>query len=76
LRVHGSEDKKHLEAAAQAIERYARNRDHYADIAYATRMTYRYYGELFTDVLALGDRWSMIGSPSSCETADGSAAVQ
>ena len=75
LRVHGSEDKKHLEAAAQAIERYARNRDHYADIAYATRMTYRYYGELFTDVLALGDRWSMIVSPSSCETADGSAAV-
>jgi pyrroloquinoline quinone (PQQ) biosynthesis protein C len=64
LRVHGSEDKKHLEAAAQAIERYAGDRDHYADIVYATRMTYRYYGELFTDVLELGDRWSKIGSPS------------
>jgi pyrroloquinoline quinone (PQQ) biosynthesis protein C len=59
LRVHGSEDTKHLEAAARAIERYAGDRDHYADIVYATRMTYRYYGELFSDVLALGDRWSM-----------------
>jgi pyrroloquinoline quinone (PQQ) biosynthesis protein C len=58
LRVHGSEDEEHLEAAAQAIEWYAENRDHYADIEYATRMTYRYYGQLFTDVLKLGDLWS------------------
>jgi pyrroloquinoline quinone (PQQ) biosynthesis protein C len=65
LRVHGSEDKRHLEAAANAISRYAGNREDYADIVYATRMTYRYYGELFTDVLELGDRWSMTGSPPS-----------
>jgi pyrroloquinoline quinone (PQQ) biosynthesis protein C len=64
LRVHGSEDKRHVEAAANAISRYAGNREDYADIVYATRMTYRYYGELFTDVLELGDRWSMTGSPS------------
>jgi hypothetical protein len=57
LRVHGSEDKEHLEAAAQAIERYAGDRDHYADILYATRMTYRRYSQLFTDVLELGDSW-------------------
>ncbi len=76
LRVHGSEDKKHLEAAARAIERYAGDRDHYADIVYATRMTYRYYGELFSDVLALGDRWNMTGAPSSCEPAEITAALQ
>jgi len=58
LRLHGSEDKEHLEAAARAIEWYAGNRDLYADIDYAARMTYRYYGQLFTDVLELGDAWS------------------
>ena len=58
LRVHGSEDKEHLESAARAIEWYAGDRNHYADIVYATKMTYRYYGQLFTDVLELGDRWS------------------
>lgn len=76
LRVHGSEDEKHLEAAARAIERYAGNRHHYADIVYATRMTYRYYGEFFTDVLELGDRWNMIGSPASGPGAGPSPAVQ
>jgi pyrroloquinoline quinone (PQQ) biosynthesis protein C len=58
LRVHGSEDKEHLEAAARVIEWYAGDRDHYTDIVYATKMTYRYYGQLFTDVLELGDAWS------------------
>jgi pyrroloquinoline quinone (PQQ) biosynthesis protein C len=58
LRVHGSEDKEHLEAAAHAIEWYAGNRDHSSDINFATRMTYRSYGQLFTDVLELGDNWS------------------
>jgi pyrroloquinoline quinone (PQQ) biosynthesis protein C len=58
LRVHGSEDKEHLEAAARAIEWYVEDRDHYADIDYATRMTYRNYGQLFMDVLELGDSWS------------------
>ena len=58
LRLHGSEDNEHLEAAAREIEWYAGDRDHYADIDYATRMTYRYYGQLFTDVLELGDDWS------------------
>lgn len=58
LRLHGSEDQEHLEAAARAIEWYVEDRDHYADIDYATRMTYRNYAQLFTDVLELGDRWS------------------
>ena len=58
LRVHGSEDNQHLEAAARLIECYAGDPHHYADIDYATRMTYRYYGQLFTDVLELGDSWS------------------
>ena len=39
-------------------ECYAGDRDIYADIDYAARMTYRYYGQLFTDVLELGDGWS------------------
>jgi pyrroloquinoline quinone (PQQ) biosynthesis protein C len=58
LRLHGSEDQEHLEAAARAIEWYVEDRDHYADIDYATRMTYRNYAQLFTDVLELGDSWS------------------
>jgi pyrroloquinoline quinone (PQQ) biosynthesis protein C len=58
LRLHGSADQEHLEAAARAIEWYVEDRDHYADIDYATRMTYRNYAQLFTDVLELGDRWS------------------
>ncbi|HEX2929105.1 MAG TPA: iron-containing redox enzyme family protein [Candidatus Binatia bacterium] len=63
LRVHGSEDKGHLEAAARTIEWYARDPDLYAAIVHATRMTYRYYGQLFTDVLELGDVWSQHGLP-------------
>jgi pyrroloquinoline quinone (PQQ) biosynthesis protein C len=58
LRVHGSEDKEHFEAAARTIECYAGDRELFADIAYATKMTYRYYGQLFMDVLELGDSWS------------------
>ena len=58
LRVHGSEDKEHLEAAAEAIEWYAEKRNVYAEIVYATKTTYRYYGQLFTDVLQVGTRWA------------------
>ena len=58
LRVHGSEDDDHLKAAAQAIEWYGENPDWYADIKYAAGMTYQYYGQLFTDVLKLGDQWN------------------
>jgi len=54
LRVHGSEDKEHFEAASRAIEWYAGDRDLFAEIAYATKMTYRNYAQLFTDVLELG----------------------
>ena len=55
LRVHGSEDKEHFEAAARLIDCYAGSGDHLADVDYATKMTYRYYGQIFTDVLELGD---------------------
>jgi len=47
-RVHGSEDVDHFAAAAAAIEWYAGDRAHYADIDYAVTTTYRYYGQLFT----------------------------
>lgn len=57
LQVHGSEDAAHLNAAAQAIEWYAGNSDHVSNIRYAVKMTYRNYGQLFTDVLELGDFW-------------------
>jgi pyrroloquinoline quinone (PQQ) biosynthesis protein C len=58
LQVHGSEDAGHFDAAALAIEWYAGDRDHISDISYATKMTYRNYGQLFTDVLELGDSWT------------------
>jgi pyrroloquinoline quinone (PQQ) biosynthesis protein C len=58
LQVHGSEDAGHFDAAALAIEWYGADRDHISDIRYATKMTYRNYGQLFTDVLDLGDAWS------------------
>jgi len=57
LRVHGSADEGHLEAAARTIAWYAGDRAQYADIVYGTKMTYRYYSQLFTDVLELGDDW-------------------
>jgi pyrroloquinoline quinone (PQQ) biosynthesis protein C len=63
LRVHGSEDKRHLEAAARVIEWYARDGGLFAGIVHATRMTYRYYSQLFTDVLELGDIWTRQGLP-------------
>jgi pyrroloquinoline quinone (PQQ) biosynthesis protein C len=55
LRVHGSEDQHHFAAAARAIEWYADDAQQYAEIVYATKMTYRNYGQLFTDVLTTGD---------------------
>ena len=70
LRVHGSEDKEHLQAAVQAIEWYAGDCRHFADINYATKMTYKDYGQLFIDVLQLGDSWNN----SAIETVHSSAA--
>ena len=57
LRLHGSEDEMHFEAAVQEIARYADEPELHAGIKYSTRMTYRYYGQLFTDVLERGDDW-------------------
>jgi pyrroloquinoline quinone (PQQ) biosynthesis protein C len=61
LRVHGREDEYHFEAAARAIEWYADDPRQYAEIVYATKMTYRSYGQLFTDVLTAGDAPSVGG---------------
>lgn len=58
LRVHASVDVEHVQAAARAITWYAGGRAQMTGIAHAVRMTYRYYGQLFTDVLELGDRWT------------------
>lgn len=58
LQVHGSEDAAHLKAAAQAIQWYATRNDLISEIRYAAKMTYRNYGQLFTDVMELGDLWS------------------
>jgi pyrroloquinoline quinone (PQQ) biosynthesis protein C len=55
LRVHGREDEHHFAEAARTIEWYADDPTQFAEIAYATKMTYRNYGQLFTDVLTTGD---------------------
>jgi pyrroloquinoline quinone (PQQ) biosynthesis protein C len=58
LRVHASVDVEHVQAAAQAAAWYAEDPARCADIVHAAKMTYRYYGQLFLDVLELGDRWT------------------
>src|SRR5581483_6036601 len=58
LRVHGSVDVEHVHAAARAIALHAGGRAQMAEIVQAVKMTYRYYSQLFTDVLELGDRWT------------------
>jgi pyrroloquinoline quinone (PQQ) biosynthesis protein C len=58
LRVHGSVDVEHVQAAARSIVWYAGGRAQMTDIVQAVKMTYRYYSQLFTDVLELGDRWT------------------
>jgi pyrroloquinoline quinone (PQQ) biosynthesis protein C len=58
LRVHASVDVEHVQAAARAITWYAGGRAQMGGIVHAVRMTYRYYSQLFTDVLELGDRWT------------------
>ena len=58
LRVHGSGDVEHVQAAARAVVWYAGSGAEMADIVQAVKMTYRYYSQLFTDVLELGDRWT------------------
>ncbi|HEY1269763.1 MAG TPA: iron-containing redox enzyme family protein [Candidatus Binatia bacterium] len=58
LRVHGSVDVEHVQAAARAAVWYTGGRAQMADIVQAVKMTYRYYSQLFTDVLQLGDRWT------------------
>jgi len=58
LRVHGSVDVEHVQAAARAVAWYVDGHDQMTGIVYAVKMTYRYYSQLFTDVLELGDRWT------------------
>ncbi len=58
LRVHAAVDVEHVQAAARAIAWFAAGRAHMADVAHAVKMTYRYYSQLFADVLELGDRWT------------------
>ncbi|MDP3795456.1 MAG: iron-containing redox enzyme family protein [bacterium] len=50
LRSHGGFDAKHLEEAMNAIELI--NDDEVEIVAHARRMTFRFYGQLFNDVLA------------------------
>lgn len=57
LRVHGDEDVEHIEGARKAMEQYGENPSHYADIVYTWKMTLRYYGQLFSDVVAQGHKW-------------------
>lgn len=57
LRVHGEADVEHTEAARKAIESFGSERNHYNDILHTWKMTIRYYGQLFSDVLAQGNEW-------------------
>ncbi|MCV3216580.1 iron-containing redox enzyme family protein [Plectonema radiosum NIES-515] len=58
LRVHGLDDIAHADEAREALERYGHNDTYYDDIVHAWKMTLQYYGQLFTDSLALGDLWA------------------
>lgn len=53
LRSHGGFDAKHLQEAIDAIELI--HDDEIELVIHAHRMTFRFYGQLFNDVLAAGD---------------------
>lgn len=58
LRVHGEEDVAHMEGARKALESFGHEQSHYNDILHTWKMTIRYYGQLFADVVAQGDEWN------------------
>ena len=58
LRVHGEVDEEHMEAARQALESFGPEENHYNDIFHTWKMTLRYYGQLFADVIVQGDEWN------------------
>jgi pyrroloquinoline quinone (PQQ) biosynthesis protein C len=58
LRVHGEADIEHIDGARMAMERFGSEKSHYNEITHIWRMTLRYYGQLFADVMAQGDAWN------------------
>lgn len=57
LRVHGQEDKDHIEAVKQAYNRSAEDPKQRALMSAIWRLTLQAYGQLFTDVLDRGGAW-------------------
>ncbi|HEU4727132.1 MAG TPA: iron-containing redox enzyme family protein [Kofleriaceae bacterium] len=57
LRVHGHDDKEHIEAVKHAYNRCAEDSGQRALMAAIWRLTLQEYGQLFSDVLARGDAW-------------------
>lgn len=51
LRSHAGFDKSHLAEARRAINELINEQEDYSDILLARRMTYKYYGQLFKDVV-------------------------
>ncbi len=54
LRSHGGFDARHLEEAAKALELVDDKDLHY--VIHARRMTFQFYGQMFLDVLAAGNK--------------------
>jgi pyrroloquinoline quinone (PQQ) biosynthesis protein C len=50
LRSHAGFDKRHFEEATAAIDTLVVSPQEFADVAHARRMTFRYYGQLFSEV--------------------------
>jgi pyrroloquinoline quinone (PQQ) biosynthesis protein C len=57
LRVHGKEDKEHIESVKQAYNRAAEDASQRELMTSIWRLTLQEYGQLFSDVLDRGDAW-------------------
>lgn len=61
LRVHGEEDIEHQKEAIEAVEKYCTETENYNQILDTWRKSLLYYGQLFKDVIDLGNLWSQQG---------------
>ncbi|MGH8444648.1 MAG: TenA family transcriptional regulator [Solimonas sp.] len=57
LRSHASFDARHFEEARRAVNSYAQAQDTLDEVIRARRYTFRYYGELYSDVLNAVERY-------------------
>ncbi len=61
LRSHSGFDQRHLEQARRAVNAHVATASDYADVLWARRMTYRYYGCLFRDAVESNVRYFVEG---------------